>query len=291
MITRRTFLKRSTQLGLAATSVPMLARELFAHSDLSQTLTETPQALRIPPVISGGSLHLTPANFNIYPGSATSMLLINDSFPAPTIKIKRGETFSATIFNDLQEESVLHWHGIHAPAGMSGHPKDAVDAGKSYSVSFPIVQRASTNFYHPHPHMNTARQVYMGLAGFFLIEDDEELAMALPAGEYDIPLMIQDKRLDAGRQLVYNPKEIDLMSAWLGETILINGTPNAYLEVAPTLYRFRVLNASNGRFYKLAMADGKSFTIIGNDGGFLSDPCSLTSATLAPGERLDLLID
>jgi len=84
-------------------------------------------------------------------------------------------------------------------------PKDAVKAGDSYNVNFPIIQRASTNFYHAHPDMHTGKQVYMGLAGMFIIEDDEEKALGLPSGEYDIPLMITDKRFDANKQLIYSP--------------------------------------------------------------------------------------
>ncbi|MDP4199351.1 MAG: multicopper oxidase domain-containing protein [Bacteroidota bacterium] len=288
MITRRTFLHRAAQAGIAAAVSPELFAWVQSHP---RALSLDPQPLRIPPVITGGDLTLAPGTFRVYPDVETNLLLINGSFPSPTIKIRRGDTFAATVHNQLAEETVLHWHGVDAPAAASGHPIDVIATGSSYSVSFPIVQRASINFYHPHPHMATARQVYMGMAGFFLIEDAEELAMGLPSGEYDVPLMVQDKRVDANRQLIYNPTGADIMSAWLGDTILINGTPNPFLAIAPTLYRFRIVNASNGRFYKLALSDGSVFIVIGNDGGFLDAPTSVTSVNLAPAERLDVLID
>jgi len=288
MISRRTFLKYSAQAGLTAALAPNI---LSAIANPLEGSAVAPQALRIPSVITGGDLSVAAGTLRVFPDADTNLLMVNNSFPSPTIKLKKGDTFSATIHNSLSEPTVMHWHGIHAPARMSGHPMDAVDAGSSYSVNFPIVQRAGIAWYHPHPHMATGPQVYMGLAGFFLVEDDEELAMGLPTGEYDVPLMIQDKRVDANRQFLYDMNQVDMMSGWLGETIMVNGTPNPYLEVAPTLYRFRIVNASNSRFYKLALSDNKSFTIIGNDGGFLDAPVSLSVATLAPAERLDILVD
>ena len=288
MITRRTFLKRSAQAGfLGATAVKLGA---FPHN------TKAPiplgmQELRIPAIISGGDLSLAPAAFKIFPGIDTNVLLVNNSFLAPTIKIKKGDLFTAAIHNNLGEDSVLHWHGIHALSHMSGHPRDMVATGSSYNVSFPIIQRACTTFYHAHPYMNAGKQVYMGIEGFFIVEDDEEKALALPAGEYDIPLMFSDKRFDANHQLIYNPSNLDINSGWLGDTILTNGTPNAFLSVAPTLYRFRLVNGSNSRFYKIALSDGRSFTVIGNDGGFIEKPLSLANAWLAPAERLDILVD
>ncbi len=96
----------------------------------------------------------------------TSLLMVNNEFPAPTIKLKFGDTFAATIHNNLTVDSVLHWHGVTAPAAMGGHPANVVGAGTSYAVNFPIVQRSCISFYHAHPHMLTGEQLYMGLAGF-----------------------------------------------------------------------------------------------------------------------------
>ncbi|MDP4230043.1 MAG: multicopper oxidase domain-containing protein [Bacteroidota bacterium] len=288
MITRRTFLKRTAQAGIAAAAASKLnafPTQIFGAPPVEM------QEIRIPAVISGGDLTLAPSSFKIYPGVDTNLLLINNSFPAPTIRVKKGDTFAATIHNNLVDDSVLHWHGIHAPSSMGGHPRDAVSGGNSYSVSFPIIQRACTSFYHAHPHMTTGEQVYKGIAGFFIVEDDEEKALSLPSGEYDVPLMFTDKRFDTDHQLIYAPGNLDINSGWLGDTILVNGTPNAYLSVAPTLYRLRLVNGSNSRFYKIALSDGKSFTVIGNDGGFIDSPLTLTSAWLAPAERLDVLID
>ncbi len=293
MISRRTFIKGAVGAGLTAIAVPELLSAIGKKPN-SQSITPQSiplQALRIPPVITGGDLNIASGSYAVYPDAMSNLLMINNEFPSPTIKLKFGDTFNATIHNNLSAESVLHWHGVAAPAAMSGHPANVVAPGTSYSVNFPIVQRSSINFYHAHPHMATGQQVSMGLAGFFLIEDDDELALGLPSGAYDVPLMIQDKRVDANRQFIYEPNGADMASGWLGDTIMVNGTPNPFLAVAPTLYRFRIVNASNARFYKLALSDSATFTVIGNDGGFLPAPVSLASVNLAPAERLDILID
>jgi FtsP/CotA-like multicopper oxidase with cupredoxin domain len=289
MISRRTFLKRTAQTSIAAVAAAKLGlsdSSLFAQGHPLQL-----QELHIPPVITGGDIFLAPGTAEIYPGTNTNLLLINNSFPGPTIKLKKGETFSASIHNNLGEDSVLHWHGIHAPSKMSGHPIDVVASGLSYSVDFPIIQKACTTFYHAHPHMSTGRQVYMGIGGLFIVEDDEEKNLGLPSGMYDVPLMIQDRRFDSNHQLIYAPGNVDLNSGWLGDTILVNGTPNALLSIAPTLYRLRLVNGSNSRFYKIAFSDNRSFTVIGNDGGFIDAPVVLNNAWLAPAERLDILVD
>ncbi len=312
MITRRNFIKSAAGAGIAALAVPEilsaigkparsalnessllcgLPSQTFGSREPESTLQSDSQPLRIPSVISGGDLVMAAGTYQVFMDQVTNLLMVNNSFPAPTIKLKFGDTFAATIHNNLDVPSVLHWHGVTAPAAMGGHPANVVSAGSSYSVNFPIVQRSSINFYHAHPHMATGGEVYMGLAGFFLIEDDDELALGLPSGDYDVPLMIQDKRVDANRQLIYTLTEADMESGWLGDTIMVNGTPNPYLLVAPTLYRFRVVNGSNARFYKLALSDGSAFTVIGNDGGFLPAPVTLTSVNLAPAERLDILVD
>lgn len=289
MINRRTFLKRSAQTAILAASAAELGS--LSRIAIAAPIPLGMQELRIPSVISGGDFTLASSTFKIYPDADTNIFSINNSFLAPTIKVKKGDTFVAAVHNDLNESTVLHWHGIHAPSTMSGHPKDAVQPGSSYLVNFPIIQRACTSFYHAHPDMNTGKQVYMGMSGFFIIEDDEEKALGLPSGEYDIPLMIQDRRFDSNRQLIYSPSNLDINSGWLGDTILVNGTPNAHLSVAPTLYRFRLVNGSNSRFYKIALSDGKSFTVIGTDGGLMDKTLTLANAWLAPAERLDILID
>jgi FtsP/CotA-like multicopper oxidase with cupredoxin domain len=178
-----------------------------------------------------------------------------------------------------------------APELMDGHPKDPIAPGNAYTYTFPIIQRAGTYFYHSHAHMLTAEHVYKGFAGLFIIEDDAELPLGLPRGAYDVPLVIQDRRSVYQPEFTYAPTMMDMMNGYLGDVVLVNGTPDAYFEVSRTLYRFRLLNGSNARVYKIGFADSHPFYIIGTDGGLKDEAVQATSFFLSPGERVDILVD
>lgn len=211
--------------------------------------------------------------------------------PSPTIRLRTGDTLSVQLQNQLAEPTSIHWHGLVTPANMDGHPKDEVAPGASFTYSFPVRQRAGTYWYHPHPHMISGRQIYSGMAGFFLVEDAEEQALPLPRGEFDVPLLIQDRRLRDGAIAPYVLADSDVANGFLGEMIFVNGTPSPYLEVAGGLYRLRLLNGSNARIYRLAFEDMRSFHVIATDGGLLDAPVQTSSLWLGPAERAEILVD
>lgn len=285
--TRRQFLGRTAQsAALVAAGMPFLP---LARLRAQPARPGNP--LRLPADWVGDSLTVARANLAIWPGYSTAVSAINGGVPGPTIRVRRREEFAARVHNHLGEPLVLHWHGVLAPERMDGHPRDQVAAGQSYEVRFPIRQHASTCWYHAHTDQLTAEQAYAGVAGFFIIEDPAEVALGLPAGSHDVPLVFTDKRVSASRQLVYAPSMMEVMSGYLGDVMLVNGTPEAWLSVDRGLYRLRLLNGSNARIYKVGLNDGRPFHLIGTDGGLLAAPVSVTSAMLAPGQRLEVLMD
>jgi FtsP/CotA-like multicopper oxidase with cupredoxin domain len=201
-----------------------------------------------------------------------------------------GETVSILLQNELSEETNIHWHGLILPENMDGHPKDVASPGGSLQYSLPIQQRAGTYWYHPHPHGLTAKQVFMGLAGIFIVNDAEETSLNLPSGEFEIPLIIQDKHFE-GSNLDYSPNDDEIMTGYLGEQIVVNGIHAPVLNVASGWYRFRILNGSTARVYNLALSNGLPLHIIGSDGGLLKTPETVSNVMLGPGERLDVLVD
>ncbi len=263
-----------------------LPAKLFA-----QAATPAGNALRMPSTISGGVLTLAQSNVVVWPNTTTQVVAINNSYPGPTVRIQKGQTLNVEFRNQLNQPSNVHWHGLIVPEKMDGHPKDAIAPGSSYTYTFPIIQRAGTYFYHAHPHEQTGAQVYKGFAGFFIIDDPDEAKLGLPAGNYDIPLVIQDRRAASQPQFTYNPTMMEVVGGFLGDVALVNGTPDAYLEVSRTLYRFRLLNGSNARVYRLAFSDNRAFHVIGTDGGLIDAPVPVASSLLSPGERVDILVD
>jgi FtsP/CotA-like multicopper oxidase with cupredoxin domain len=249
-----------------------------------------PQPLRIPTSISGGNIAASYGPAQVWPGPMTPALLLNGFFLGPTIKISKGAGFTSQFVNQLGEPSNIHWHGLNVPPEMDGHPMDSVTSG-SIQYTFPVLNRAGTYWYHAHPDMLTGKQAYSGFAGFFIIQDQEELALQLPNGDFDIPLLIQDKRTSASSSRIdYTPNSNDIISGFLGNEVFVNGTPNAYLEVKRQAYRLRLLNGSNARVYKIAFDDNRAFSLIATDGGLLDRPYPVESVLLSPGERVEIIV-
>jgi spore coat protein A len=156
------------------------------------------------------------------------------------------------------------------------------------TYDYPNWQQPATIWYHDHALGITRLNVYMGLAGFYLIRDAAEAALGLPTGLHEVPLVIQDRRFAPDGSLSYPAV---WQEHFFGDVVLVNGKVWPYLEVDRGKYRFRMLNGSNARVYRLALSNGAAFFVIGADGGLLEAPRSVTSLTLAPGERADVVID
>ena len=258
-------------------------------------------------VIGPLKLRATAASFPLLPGppsQAPSPFLLyqtehaGQAYQNPILRIESGARFTASLDNALTEPTIIHWHGLHTPAKMDGHPKDTIAPGARYDYDFNVRNRGGTYWYHTHAHELTAKQAYNGLASFYLVDDDDQRKLAklldLQLGVTDLPLVIQDKRFDAQGALVYQPNAQESMMGWLGDIMLTNLTPNAVHAVTPRTYRLRLLNGSNARIYRLAFVKGETslpFVIIGTDGGLIERPETVTEAFLAPGERLDVLFD
>src|SRR3990172_5344002 len=166
----------------------------------------------------------------------------------------------------------------------------AIGPGETKIYDFQVIDRAGPYWFHPHPHMRTAEQVYMGLAGLFNVWDgDEEVAVpGASSGANDVPVIIQDRLFDSNNQFLYQPNN---MWGLLGNRILVNGTPNAVISLEPRAYRLRFLNGSNARTYKLGWSNGIPLQVIGTDGGLLPAVASRSYVMLMPGERVDVWAD
>ena len=224
-------------------------------------------------------------------GPENTLTTLPESYLGRIMRFWKGQRIRIHLRNELTEPTITHWHGLHVPALMDGHPMYAIAPGQTFVYEFEMLNRASMNIYHPHPHEATARQVYYGLVGAILVNDDEELALELPSGDYEIPIVIQDRMFDEQNQLIYVRSMHDRMIGFYGDRILVNGRPDFRVDVASRAYRLRIMNGSTARIYKLAWDDGTPVTVIGVDGGLLAKPENMPYAMLAPGERLDVWAD
>jgi len=283
--TRRRFLFHSaiaTAWGLSPRAPLSAAATLF--------LDESPNSYRFPSQYVGGTIDVATSYTSIWPDTSTERIMLNDSLLLG-LELERGAEARIPIHNRLTSPISIHWHGLDVPSDMDGHPKDAFSSGTTKDYRFTVRNRAGLYFFHSHSHMATAREVFMGLAGVVIVRDEEERALGLPSGEFELPLVIQDVRVDASGKVSYMPTMNDMMNGWMGNRVLVNCTPNTTHTVKRGTYRLRVLNGSNARVYKLQFSNSLPFTIIGTDGGLLEEPAVVTSVQLAPAERLDILVD
>jgi spore coat protein A len=259
----------------------------------------------------------------------------NSTWPGPTVRVRSGQPLTVKWHNELptrhflpidhslhgaeeglpESRTVAHLHGAQVMPDSDGYPESWFTAdgktGPTYLPTpchYPNKQSAATLWYHDHAMGINRINIYAGLAGFYIIEDDMEEQLNLPSGAYDIPLMLQDRSFNADGSLHYPVAHNGTHPVWIqeffGSVNCVNGVASPYLEVEPRKYRFRLLNASNSRFYHLSMVpsdengsttgkprEAPPFYQVGADSGLLPAPLPLHYLIVSPGERFDLVID
>ena len=246
-------------------------------------------------------------------GHAVSVRWIND---LPTKHFLPIDTSIHGAHESLpQVRTVTHLHGAAVHPNDDGFPESWTSANGASGPTFkpepsfyPNDQPATTLWYHDHCLGITRLNVYAGLTGTYIIHDDAEDSLNLPQGVFDIPLMIQDRSFRKDGSLLY-PKAVNgthpiWIQEFFGNVTCVNGRVAPFLEIEPRRYRLRLINASNARFYRLRLrmsdANGKildrtaetpNFQQIGSDGGLLPTPLRSRYLLIAPGERLDVVLD
>ena len=242
----------------------------------------------------------------------TTVWAYEGMYPGPTILATSGMPVTVNWINDLRDEMnnlrtdhyltvdacphgaadepkvVTHLHGGHVPAAVDGYPEDAFLPGNSETYVYPNNQLPGLIWYHDHALGLTRLNVYMGLAGGYVITDAFEQSLNLPSGEYDIPLIIQDRTFNPDGSLYY-PAVWD--EHFFGDKMLVNGKVWPYLNVKQGKYRLRMLNGCNSRSLTLSLSNAQSFQQIGTDGGLLAAPVTVSEVTLGSAERADIIID
>jgi FtsP/CotA-like multicopper oxidase with cupredoxin domain len=201
-LSRRDFLKMTGVgivgfgSGLGLSTFPFVGRVL-AQSDGTPDLEVRLRAVESEvSILSGVATRVWTYQGEVLQGDAAALQSIPDSYLGPIFRVQQGQHVRIHFDNELPEASIIHWHGLILPEAMDAHPRYAIAPGETYVYDFIVTNRAGTYWYHPHPHGATATQVYNGLAGLFIVSDDEENALPLPSGDYDVPLVFQDRTVD-----------------------------------------------------------------------------------------------
>ena len=244
----------------------------------------------------------------------TTLWGFEGAMPGPTIVAERNRRVQVEWINKLpvrhrlatdhniagagkgvpEVRTVIHLHGGHVASSSDGYPDDWITPGRHQTTIYPNRQPGASLWYHDHAMGITRLNAMMGLAGFYILRDATEQKLRLPSGEYDIPLVLQDRIFDPRGQLVYpvGPMtDAPWVPEFFGTQVLVNGRVWPYLEVEPRRYRFRFLNASNTRTYNLSLVPQQEIVQIGTDGGLLSAPVGRRQLLIVPGERIDVVVN
>lgn len=227
------------------------------------------------------------AAVEILPGRQTTIWGYQGMFPGPTIKTRQSRRTVILHTNKLDVPTVVHLHGGATPSDSDGFPTDLVLPGRQKTYSYPN-DRAATLWYHDHAMDHTGLNIFMGLAGMYIVEGEQERQLPLPRDEYDVPLILQDRLFSRDGALLYRPDPVDGPAA---DVTLINGTPWPRFDVSARRYRFRILNASNARSFRLALSSRQPFVQIATDGGLLAAPRVEQAIPLAMAERVEVIVD
>ncbi|MBE9139964.1 multicopper oxidase domain-containing protein [Nodosilinea sp. LEGE 07088] len=316
-LSRRDFLRYGIVGGTLMSAPLSFPRPAWA---LSPQIPRFQQPFRVPPELSPVrsdattdyyEIRLQKAMTGILPGLTTATWGYNGLFPGPTIRQQGGKRSTGgrqsvvRFINELGQDeqgdpisSVTHLHGMASLPQYDGFAEDFIPPNYFKDYIYPN-DRAATIWYHDHMIDHTSRNVYRGLAGMYIVEDQVERDLGLPTGPYDVPLILQDGFFAADGRMVFDDR--DRKSVY-GDVALVNGVPWPRMAVGNRKYRFRILNASASRGYNLALSRddrrltlGDTLIVIGSDGGLLSEPVEVKTPyqvlEIGMAERYEVIID
>lgn len=333
VVSRRRLLAAGSTLAAGAAisrALPGTARaRRVSAAGLARRAPRFRTPLRIPEVLTGSDLRIPiePARIQVLPGRKTKMWTYGGSFPGPTIRRPAGEPTRVRFDHRLPAEAgelTVHLHGGHNRAAEDGRPGGLTAAqptsaycdisprlspvesgndvliapGGSRTYTFDGIEdggpeRAAFQWYHDHRLERTARNIWNGLAGMWILDDAFDASLPLPAGPHDIPLMIADRTFDARNQLTdpFSENVKPPFDGVTGRQILVNGAVRPQHRVKARRYRLRLLNASVFRSYNLYLSGGVKMTQIATEAGLMPAPLKRDRILLGPGERVELIVD
>lgn len=324
MLTRRTLLK-SAMVGAAGAALPLgLYRPASTPAAIQGSTIPLPLLPKARPVGKNSYLITARAgSVQMHPAFGRTRVFGYDdnsgrglASPGYTLEVQRNTATRVSFVNALPAQHLFnsevpgymhagtpvrmntHLHGAHVAGSSDGNPyayAAEYRPGQIQSVVYPNDQNATMLWYHDHADQITRLNVYAGLVGLYIVRDAldtglEPNGLGVPGGAYEIPLVFADRLFDGSGELFYSP-DPTWIPEFFGDTPLVNGAVRPFLNVEPRQYRFRILNASNARFWNLSIQGGPPAVQIGSDGGLFDRPVPLSNLIVLPAERADVIVD
>lgn len=293
MLTRRHF-----AIGCGAFASSAIFDAGFGFSDPVPARTHLPIPMLIDAAKQGKavSLKVMSGRHAFIEGKPTGTYGYSAPVLGPVIRVGRGDEVQVTVENTLDTVTTVHWHGLLAPGYNDGGPQQLIKPREIWRPVLKINQPATTLWFHPHPHHDTARQIYMGLTGLIILDDGSDARLNLPRtyGVDDLPIILQDRSFDSEGSIGYDNKELnalDIAYGARGDSVIVNGAIAPIAKIPASLVRLRLLNAANAQNFDLRFKDRRTFYVIASDGGFLPAPVAVTQLMISPAERFEILVD
>jgi blue copper oxidase len=288
MITRRTL-----TIGTGVIAASSIADARFGRGERTRGGGRLPLPRLIDANKSGNVVKLKAAAglHEFLRGKPTRTFGYSAPILGPVLRFRRGDRVEMSVENTLDKPTTVHWHGLLVPGEVDGGPQGRIEPGAVWRGTLPIDQPAATLWYHPHPHHDTARQTYLGLAGLIIVEDDEHHGLPDSYGVDDLPIIIQDRTFGSDGSLDYDVDELGVIYGVRGDTVIVNGAIEPVAKVPAGWVRLRLLNGANAQNFDLRFRDRRTFQVIASDGGLLSRPVPMTRLRISPAERFEILVD
>jgi bilirubin oxidase len=294
------FVFPSRAAGLAAVFLTTFAG--LTSGSTSPTDTTSESVFSSPPVLRNVSreprtvevsLVADDQKLSLRPGSSTDVFAYNGSVPGPTLEVYEGDRVVVNFENRLPVATTVHWHGLHLPFDADGSPFHPVEPGAKRTYSFTLRPgSAGTYWYHPHPNHSTGYQVAKGLYGGIIVRaPDDPLGKSFP----EKLIILSDNRFAKDGsidlpEMGTHARHFDEENGREGNVLFVNGTVMPTISIGNgEVQRWRIVNASASRVYRLALA-GMKMVHVGNDGGLFEKPVDVSELTIANGERIEVLV-
>jgi len=291
--------RRQFALGSAAVVSGGLFGGLAGGRLAQGRLVRFDRRLPIPPLIDAGKrgnaieLQVASGKHAFVGGKPTRIYGYAGQIPGPVLRLRRGDEFEVTVENKLDIDTTVHWHGLLVSGDVEGGPHQIIKSGGSWRPRLRVDQPASTLWFHPHLHHDTARQIYMGLSGLVIVDDGSDTKLGLPHayGIDDLPIVLQDRSFGPDGSLLYDLDPLTIQYGLRGNTIIANGVVGPFARVPGGLVRLRILNAANAQNFDLRFSDKRKFYVVASDAGFVSAPVAMQQLRISPAERFEILVD
>ena len=288
MLTRRAY-----AIGAGAVASVALLDPRFGRGELIRAAARLPIPQLIDVYKQGSVVKLTVSSghHEFYKGRPTQTYGYSSPILGPVLRLRRGDRVEMTVHNAIHLPTTVHWHGLLVPGDADGGPQQEIRPGATWRPVLTVDQPAATLWYHPHPHQDTGRQTYLGLAGLMIIDDGDDRGLPHDYGVDDLPLIIQDREFDDDGSLGYDPGQLGTVYGVRGDTVIVNGAITPTARVPAGWVRLRLLNGANARNFELRFQDRRTFYVIASDGGFLARPVPMSELRISAAERFELLVD